>query len=275
VRGGSRAIGVRLKSGETIAADLVAANVDPRRFALDLLGEATLGPAIANKVKHYQWGQSFFAVYAALDGPVAYRAGAGADRAAYVHAAGQLLDQLAVMFAQCRAGLLPERPMLGIINEAAMDPTRAPKGKGLIKLVAHFVPYRVRGDAAGTIAGTDWDADQGGLRRSHHCLGHRGVSSRAQGPHRRAIGAVAGRYGTAHQKRRARQPTSMEPICPTRSAPCGRSPSLAPIARRLQMSISVVPAAIPAPASPSRRDGMRRGSFAAILVSASRAETAA
>jgi hypothetical protein len=38
-----------------------------------------------------------------------------------------------------------------------MDPARAPKGKGLIKLVAHFVPYRVRGDAAGTIAGTDWD----------------------------------------------------------------------------------------------------------------------
>ena len=154
---GRRATGVRLKSGETIAADLVASNVDPRHFALDLLGEAALGPAIANKVKQYEWGQSFFAIYAALDGPVTYRAGAGADHAAYVHAAGQQLDELAIMFAQCRAGLLPERPMLGIINEAAMDPTRAPKGKGRIKLVAHFVPYRVRGDAAGTIAGTEWD----------------------------------------------------------------------------------------------------------------------
>ncbi len=46
--------------------------------------------------------------------------------------------------------------------------------------------------------------DQGGLRRSHHRLGRRHVPSRAQGPHRRAIGAVAGRYGTAHPKRRAR-----------------------------------------------------------------------
>lgn len=62
------------------------------------------------------------------------------------------------MFAQIRAGLLPERPMLGIIRESAIDPTRAPQGKALIKLVAHFVPYKVAGDAAGKIAGTDWDA---------------------------------------------------------------------------------------------------------------------
>ena len=90
--------------------------------------------------------------------PVGYRAGAGADSAAYVHAAGQHYDELATMFAQCRAGLLSEAPMLGIIRESAIDPTREPEGKALIKLVAHFVPYRVRGDACGRSTGTDWDA---------------------------------------------------------------------------------------------------------------------
>jgi beta-carotene ketolase (CrtO type) len=150
---------VRLASGERIAVDgVVASNVDPRHFALDLLGEATLGPAITEKIKRYEWGSSFFVIYAALDQPVHYRAGSDADQAGYVHAAGQKLDELAETFVQCRAGLLPSAPMIGIINEAAMDPTRAPEGKGLMKFVAHYVPYRVTGDARGKIAGTNWDA---------------------------------------------------------------------------------------------------------------------
>jgi len=136
---------------------VVASNVDPKHFALDLLGETTLGPAITEKINHYDWGQSFFVIFAALDRPVPYRAGVAADQAAYVHAAGQTLDDLAVMFAQARAGLLPATPMVGIINEAGIDRSRAPDGKALMKFVMHFVPYRVTGDARGRISGTNWD----------------------------------------------------------------------------------------------------------------------
>jgi phytoene dehydrogenase-like protein len=93
----------------------------------------------------------------ALDRPVPYRAGPAADQAGYVHAAGQTLDDLADMFAQARAGLLPATPMVGIINEAGIDPSRAPDGKALMKFVMHFVPYRVTGDARGRIGGTNWD----------------------------------------------------------------------------------------------------------------------
>jgi beta-carotene ketolase (CrtO type) len=154
-----RAKAVRLARGERIALDgVVASNVDPRHFALDLLGEATLGSGITERIKRYEWGSSFFVIYAALDRPVSYRAGAAGDSAGYVHAVGQKLDELAETFAQCRACLLPSAPMLGIINEAGIDPTRAPKGRGLMKFVAHYAPYRVTGDARGKIAGADWDA---------------------------------------------------------------------------------------------------------------------
>jgi phytoene dehydrogenase-like protein len=74
-----------------------------------------------------------------------------------VHAAGERLDDLSEMFTQCRAGLLPVMPMVGIINEAVIDPSRAPAGRALMKFVLHFVPYHVVGDAAGRIRGTDWD----------------------------------------------------------------------------------------------------------------------
>jgi len=153
-----RATSVRLASGEVIALDgVLASNVDPRHLALDLLGEAEIGETIAGKIKRYDWGQSFFGIYLALDAPVPYRAGAAADQAAYVHIGGPSLDDLAETFAHARAGLLPSRPMIGAINEAGLDPSRAPAGQALMKFIVHFVPYRVTGDASGRIRGTHWD----------------------------------------------------------------------------------------------------------------------
>ncbi len=153
-----RAVSVTFDNGEVIALDgVLASNVDPRHLALDLLGEAQIGETIASKIKRYEWGQSFFGIYLALDGPVPYRAGPAADQAGYVHIGGPSLDDLAETFAQARAGLLPSRPMIGAINEAGLDPSRAPAGKALMKFIVHFVPYRVTGDASGRIRGTHWD----------------------------------------------------------------------------------------------------------------------
>ena len=56
-----RAVSVRLDNGEVIGLDgVLASNVDPRRLALDLLGEAQIGESVAQKIKRYDWGQSFF-----------------------------------------------------------------------------------------------------------------------------------------------------------------------------------------------------------------------
>jgi phytoene dehydrogenase-like protein len=64
-----RATSVRRETGEVIALDgVLASNVDPRHLALDLLGEAEIGETIAGKIKRYDWGQSFFGIYLALDG---------------------------------------------------------------------------------------------------------------------------------------------------------------------------------------------------------------
>jgi phytoene dehydrogenase-like protein len=153
-----RTTGVTLESGETIPLDgVIVSNVDPRHLVLDLLAEAQLGEEVAEKIRRYDFGQSFFGLYLALDRPVGYRAGSAVDQCGYVHLGGPSLDDLAETFAECRAGLLPERPMIGAINEAGLDPTRAPPGQALMKFVVHFVPYRVMGDAAGRIRGTHWD----------------------------------------------------------------------------------------------------------------------
>jgi beta-carotene ketolase (CrtO type) len=159
VRNG-RAIGVRLEDGETIEVDgVVASSSDPSHLVLDLLGESCVGAEVAGKIRRYEWGDSFFAIYAALDRPVPYRAGPEAGQAGYVHAGGSSIDELAQAMLECRGGRLPAAPMIGIINEARIDPSRAPEGRGLMKFVVHFVPCRVTGDATGRIRSRDWGWD--------------------------------------------------------------------------------------------------------------------
>jgi beta-carotene ketolase (CrtO type) len=58
---------------------------------------------------------------------------------------------------QCRAGELPEAPVIVSWNDSAIDPGRAPAGKQLKKFVVLGVPYEVRGDATGRVGVGGWD----------------------------------------------------------------------------------------------------------------------
>ena len=140
----NRATKVRLAGGEEIAVDkVVASNVDPYHLVIDLLGENAVGNEIANKIRNYEWGDSFFTIHAALREPVAFAADERLGHAGYIHVQPPTIEDLSEIFAQCRAGVPPTTPLVGVVNEAVVDPTRAPEGKGLIKFVVHYVPYRL------------------------------------------------------------------------------------------------------------------------------------
>src|SRR6266568_3852564 len=84
-----RAVAVRLADGERIGVDgVVAANADPRHLGLDLLGDTIIGAEAASKLQRYEWGPSFFGIYAALDRPVAFNAGPEPATVCYLHASG-------------------------------------------------------------------------------------------------------------------------------------------------------------------------------------------
>ncbi len=126
-----RAKAVRLASGERIALDgVVASNVDPRHLALDLLGEATLGSGITEKIKRYEWGSSFFVIYAALDRPVSYRAGSAADSAGYVHAVGQKLDSSPRPLPNAALACCRPRPCSASSTRRGSTPRARPRGGG-------------------------------------------------------------------------------------------------------------------------------------------------
>jgi beta-carotene ketolase (CrtO type) len=153
-----RATGVRLENGEEIPAkQLVASGVDPGQLALRFLGEEVVGSEIAAKMERYEWGDPAFLIYAALDGPVEYKAGPEADAACHVHLTPPSLDPVASASVDCRGGMLPATPLIVSWNDSVIDPSRAPEGKHLKKFVVLGVPYEIKGVATGRIQGTDWD----------------------------------------------------------------------------------------------------------------------
>src|SRR5436305_10336712 len=135
----NKATKVRLAGGEEIAVDrVIASNVDPYHLVIDLLGEQTVGKPIADKIRHYEWGDSFFTIHAALSEPVAFAAGEELRHAGYSHVPPPTIEDLSEIFAQCRAGGPPTTPLVGVVNEAVVDPTRAPAGHGLINIAVHY-----------------------------------------------------------------------------------------------------------------------------------------
>lgn len=153
-----RATGVRLASGEEISVhQLVVSSIDPAQLALKLLGVEMVGAEIVSKMQQYEWGDSIFVMYVALDSPVEYKSGPWARESAHVHLTEPTLDFFARVYMQCRGGMLPSAPMIVSWNDSAIDPSRAPSGQALMKFVVLSVPYQIRGDATGKIGARTWD----------------------------------------------------------------------------------------------------------------------
>ncbi|MGH9879987.1 MAG: phytoene desaturase family protein, partial [Pyrinomonadaceae bacterium] len=152
-----RATAVRLTSGEEIpVGQLVVSNVDPGHLVLDLLGTRMVGQEIVSKMEQYEWGDSIFVLFVALDSPINYKAGPAARQSAHVHLTEPSLDSFARVYLQCRGGAIPSAPMIVSWNDSAIDPSRAPAGRALMKFVVLSVPYIITADATGRIPGRTW-----------------------------------------------------------------------------------------------------------------------
>ncbi len=155
-----RATGVRLTSGEDIGLTpqgVIASNVDPRQLIVELLGEEGVGRDLVAKMRRYEWGDAYLVIYLALDAPVTYAAGPDAQASAYVHTSEPSFEYLSRIYTECRSGQLPAHPFVAMMNDSTIDPSRAPAGKAVMKLLVHNVPYEITGDATGKIDGRTWD----------------------------------------------------------------------------------------------------------------------
>jgi phytoene dehydrogenase-like protein len=152
---GGAATAVVLAGGERIeAARAVIANLHPRVLFGDLVRGA---PPAAQRLAKMRPGPATMMIHLALSDLPAWSAGVELRKFAYVH----LAPSLAVMaktYTEALDGLLPAEPGLVVGQPTAIDPSRAPAGHHVLWVQARVLPSHIRGDATGTIAGTDWDA---------------------------------------------------------------------------------------------------------------------
>ena len=148
-----RATGIELADGRRImAAKAVIAGVAPAALAR-LTG--AISPGFDAAMARFDHAPGTMMIHLALDSLPDWAAGKALQSFAYVQLAPSL-DQMARSYAQARAGLLPDEPVLVVGQPTALDPSRAPDGKHILWLQVRMVPGVILGDAKAEITTIDW-----------------------------------------------------------------------------------------------------------------------
>ncbi|MCC5970065.1 MAG: NAD(P)/FAD-dependent oxidoreductase [Pararhodobacter sp.] len=149
-----QASGVELADGRQITArKAVIANVAPS--ALVRLTGGTGNEGFDRAMTGFEHAPGTMMIHLALDSLPDWAAGEELKTFAYVHLAPSL-DQMAQTYAQAKAGLLPDEPVIVVGQPTVFDPSRAPEGKHVLWLQVRMVPGTIKSDAGGTITANDW-----------------------------------------------------------------------------------------------------------------------
>lgn len=153
---GGTARGITLADGRQIdAGRAVIANLAP--CALVRLTGGTGDAGFDRKMTGYAHAPGTMMLHLAMAGLPDWAAGPQVQGFAYVHIAHSL-DQMARTYAQAKAGLLPDTPILVVGQPTVFDPSRAPAGKHVLWVQVRMVPGTIAGDSAGQIGARDWAA---------------------------------------------------------------------------------------------------------------------
>ena len=144
---------VTLSDGRRIRAKkAVIANVAPQAL-LELTG-GTGNPRHEKAMRNFQHAPGTMMIHLAMDGLPNWPTPELKDFA-YVHLAPSM-DQMARTYAQAKAGLLPDEPIIVCGQPTVVDPSRAPHGKHICWLQVRMAPGTILGDARSEITATDW-----------------------------------------------------------------------------------------------------------------------
>jgi phytoene dehydrogenase-like protein len=145
-----RASGVKLASGETIAASRgVICSVTPTQLAERLLPQTT---AVENRErsKDYRYGKGDMQIHYALKSPPCWKT-PELGNVALLHLTPGL-DGVSKAVNECERGMLPAVPTICLGQPHALDPSRCPPGAGILWIQLPEAPRVIKGDAAGEIA---------------------------------------------------------------------------------------------------------------------------
>lgn len=149
MQSGGGATGVRLASGEEIAAARgVICSVTPTQLYGRLLG-ATASADETAAVRTYRYGKGNFQIHYALEKPPVWK-NPELGKVALLHLTPGL-DGVSKACNEAVRGMLPETPTICVGQPHALDPSRCPPGKAILWLQLPEAPREIKGDAAGKL----------------------------------------------------------------------------------------------------------------------------
>ncbi len=151
---GGKVTGVALANGETIDCGSVLASVAPGQLHDRLLREE--GPPKDKAAQKFRHGRGDFQLHYALDAPPEWRT-PGLQDVALIHLSDGI-DAVSKSANEAERGMFPATPTICVGQPSRLDPTRCPPGKAILWLQIPDAPRVIKGDAAGEIGATDWDA---------------------------------------------------------------------------------------------------------------------
>ena len=144
-----RATGVRTAEGELVTAGrAVIAGVTPTQLYGGLLG--TPRDPVSASGRRFRYGRSEMQIHFALSEPPVWQGDERLARTAIVHLTPGL-DGVSRAVNEAERGLLPAEATVVCGQPLTMDPSRAPRGAGLLWIQLQELPWQIKGDAAGEL----------------------------------------------------------------------------------------------------------------------------
>ena len=134
------AVGVRLVSGEEIAATAVVSNADPKTTLLHLLGARHLEAEFAQRVHHLRAIGTAAKLHLALSAPPQFRGVPVAEHGERLIIAPDL-GYIERSFNPAKYGEFSEQPVMEITLPSMHDHTLAPAGQHVLSAVVQYAPY--------------------------------------------------------------------------------------------------------------------------------------
>lgn len=151
---GGAAVGVSLKGGETIRAKIIAANTDPKRTFLTLLGEEQLPEAFARDIKVFRQESASLKLNLALSSLPEFACIPGHEIGEHHRSSITFIeskDHLEQAYRSARAGIPADPPVIEALIPSTIDDSLTDKeGTHVMSLLCKYMPYDLEG-------GTSWD----------------------------------------------------------------------------------------------------------------------
>jgi phytoene dehydrogenase-like protein len=145
-----RATGVRTNDGRTVSAGHVVANVTPTQLYGRLLADADVPGTARAAGRRFRYGRAEMQIHFALDEAPRWDGDDRLGRTAIVHLTPGL-DGVSRAVNEAERGLLPAEATIVVGQPLAVDPSRAPEGKGILWIQLQELPRQPKGDAGGEI----------------------------------------------------------------------------------------------------------------------------